>query len=726
MIESITMKGVTSFNSPQPVTVDTNKKVVFLYGHNGTGKSTVARFLQSPTSPDYANCSYTLPNPQDYQILVYNTDFVEANFSQDSFEGVFTLGESNVAAEQAIAAAETKITDLEARRDQKQQLKAQLEEKKETEIKRVLAKVFETKKEHDKRDLDHCLIGYKNSSASFYAELIKIPLIPPPDYTFKDLANESKELNDKSAVNKELLSEIKLDLNLAESNVIFDEVIVGTSESYLSSLVEKLKNLSWIDQGRNFIDESDGKCPFCQQTIDDKLASEINDLFDSTYKDKKYEIKSILDTYKISLDNLKNKFQEESYQSLDNTDFHLAKEKLISALSDNIRLINSKLSEPSKKVELTSTSQLVTTINEVIGCVNKERREFNSKLDKKKESLDEIKKKFWSLVRIKYNGDILSHNSSIATIDSNIKLAENEVENLMGSINSQKEIIDDNRKMITNIKTSIININQKIQSIGLEGFEIKPKDDGSNTYYLCRGVSSNGKDVYKSLSEGEKTLVTYLYFLELCQGSVDSSSSTPKNKKIIVIDDPISSLSHNYIYEIGALTYKKLIKGYGYSQVILLTHSLYFIHEMMKYLPNKKPDFERKCNLYRFVKNSHSNIISMERGDIKNDYQSYWQIIKDAISGNTNSIILPNTMRNILEYYFSFVHKNDILREALDSLEESDAEFSPFFRFINRESHSDSVNINDLAEIDSNRFIDKFREVFVKTHFEEHYDKMMS
>jgi len=113
---------------------------------------------------------------------------------------------------------------------------------------------------------------------------------------------------------------------------------------------------------------------------------------------------------------------------------------------------------------------------------------------------------------------------------------------------------------------------------------------------------------------------SYLYFLELCQGSVVSNSPPPKNKKIIVVDDPISSLSHNYIYEIGALKHKKLIRGYQYAQVILLTHSLYFLNEMIKYLPSNQQDFEKKCNLFRVLKNTNSNILSMEKGDIKNDY----------------------------------------------------------------------------------------------------------
>ncbi|AST67247.1 hypothetical protein BFG07_00105 [Kosakonia cowanii] len=75
---------------------------------------------------------------------------------------------------------------------------------------------------------------------------------------------------------------------------------------------------------------------------------------------------------------------------------------------------------------------------------------------------------------------------------------------------------------------------------------------------MCRdnGVVSN---IYKTLSEGEKTLITFLYFLELCDGRLDSDNEDNK-EKLIVIDDPISSLSHDYIYEISSLIHHRIIK----------------------------------------------------------------------------------------------------------------------------------------------------------------------
>ena len=731
MIESISIQGVASFQNPTPVSLNTNKKIVLFYGHNGTGKSTVARYLQDTTHNNYSNCSYVLPNTQDYQILVYNTDFVEKNFSQDSFEGVFTLGETNVTAEQAISTAEAEIVKLEEQRTQKQILIDQHKEKKTRQEKTIKDKCFEIKKEHDKKDLDHCLVGFKGSASTFYDEILKTDLIETPEYTFESLATESRELNNKSAAPKSMIPNIVLDLALSESDIILNEVIVGSSDSYLATLVEKLQNSTWVDNGRVYVGDAEGKCPFCQQTIDDELIININNLFDVSYEEKKGYLKALQIGYKQAIETLNDTLSETHYTTFNDTKFDLAKEKLSGVLQVNLTKLNQKIADPSIKITLESTTDLVQPINDIIENNNISRRAFNLKLSKKKESLTAIKKKFWSLVRIKYDAAIKDHGTSIESISIDLETAKTEESTLTTAIQSQKDIITDNRKIITNIETSVININNQMKSIGLEGFEIKQQPGESNNYYLCRGVTTSGNDVYKSLSEGEKTLITYLYFLELCQGTVNSSSPTPNNKKIIVVDDPISSLSHNYIYEIGSLTHKKLIKGYKYAQVILLTHSLYYLHEVIKYLPRGKDatgndKFDNKCNLFRVLKNTNSSIVSMGRDDIKNDYQSYWQIIKDAQSGNTNNIVLPNIMRNILEYYFSFVHKTDMLKVELDKLEEEDDDFSPFFRFINRESHSDSVNITDLGEIDSDRFITKFKEVFVKTDFEEHYDKMMT
>ncbi len=89
-----------------------------------------------------------------------------------------------------------------------------------------------------------------------------------------------------------------------------------------------------------------------------------------------------------------------------------------------------------------------------------------------------------------------------------------------------------------------------------------------------------------TLSEGEKMIISFLYFMELCKGKENEQEVLTKEDKIIVIDDPISSLSHTYIFNISML-----IKKYFFNknkQVFVLTHSLYFFHELIRNKENIK------------------------------------------------------------------------------------------------------------------------------------------
>lgn len=116
----------------------------------------------------------------------------------------------------------------------------------------------------------------------------------------------------------------------------------------------------------------------------------------------------------------------------------------------------------------------------------------------------------------------------------------------------------------------------------------------------------------------------------------------------------------------------------------------------------------------------------MKPTDVQNDYQSFWQAIKDAKEGRTSVSVIPNMMRNILENYFAFVHRQDELQNALLELADEDTEFRALYRYINRESHSDAVHLSDFGEIAPEHFIERFKQVFVKAEFPEHYEKMMS
>jgi len=64
--------------------------------------------------------------------------------------------------------------------------------------------------------------------------------------------------------------------------------------------------------------------------------------------------------------------------------------------------------------------------------------------------------------------------------------------------------------------------------------------------------------------------------------------------------------------------------------------------------------------------------------------------------------------------------------QALAELSDENPEFRALYRYINRESHADPVNLTDFGEIDPEAFVARFKDVFTKTNFETHFDKMMA
>ncbi|CAH0122830.1 hypothetical protein PAE9249_05442 [Paenibacillus sp. CECT 9249] len=86
----------------------------------------------------------------------------------------------------------------------------------------------------------------------------------------------------------------------------------------------------------------------------------------------------------------------------------------------------------------------------------------------------------------------------------------------------------------------------------------------------------------QTLSEGEKTFVTFLYFMHLLNGSNNRDLIT--ENKVVVIDDPISSLDSNVLFIVSNLILKLIddIRNNQNNivQLFVLTHNVYFHKEV--------------------------------------------------------------------------------------------------------------------------------------------------
>lgn len=451
----------------------------------------------------------------------------------------------------------------------------------------------------------------------------------------------------------------------------------------------------------------------------------MNKLFDKSYEEKLAILDGLLKSYQTEMHTTRSFFIKAAFNDdyvTRNKEFSMTKDKLLAVLDKNLGMIQKKITNPSEIVILESTASLLVEVRKLIDSIDEEIKVFNSKIQNKKKSLDNIKSKFWKLVRHTYNDAIVEFEKREKGLNTKISAKSTRLLEIENEIKAQMGIISDNRKLITNIEGAVENINQQIGLLGLIGFRIEKESEQSNSYKIKRDNTDSA--VYKTLSEGEKTLITFLYFLETCEGSSKVDAPLNLARRIVVIDDPVSSLSHNYIYDIAniiRLSFHDSSNKLRIKQLFIFTHSLYFFHELMKIEVYKK-SFGL---LHRVYKNQFTKICRLNDDEILNDYQAYWKIFKDSVAGNDNKIILPNVMRNILEHYFSFVKKDNDLKSALSSLSDENSDFKPLYRYVNRGSHSDSINIHDFKDIDSTRFVEMFRLIFERTGFLEHYNTMM-
>ncbi len=93
MIENILIKNVASYDGAG-TQLSNLKEINFIYGANGSGKTTISNFTSDQVNTEFKDCNIQWKHGQALNCLVYNKRFRENNFGKGKIEGVFTLGEA--------------------------------------------------------------------------------------------------------------------------------------------------------------------------------------------------------------------------------------------------------------------------------------------------------------------------------------------------------------------------------------------------------------------------------------------------------------------------------------------------------------------------------------------------------------------------------------------------------------------------------------------------------
>ena len=514
---------------------------------------------------------------------------------------------------------------------------------------------------------------------------------------------------------------LSFDEHRIENNEIYSQLIVGNSDSPVSSLIAKLSNSDWVRQGLEYLpeidDDSHVDCPFCQNhTITKLLAGQISDYFDESYDESIGALSNYLGRYKDAANSLQSLESYKGSPFSDNHALELANThtKLEKVFIANLAEMERKLQTPSIQVSLLDTTELIKSFNDVITLINQEVIDHNARLKNVTDELESLKSEFWLLMRWQYDQTIAPYLTQYNALEVSLSEAKESQRLVALNVEGKQDEISELQKSTVNIEEAVGNINDGLSAIGMTDFTIEKH--GEALYRIVR--VGKAEAAFSSLSEGEKMIISFLYYCEVCKGK-RTPTETPK-KKIAVIDDPVSSLSNIYVYNIGRLIHLQFLRSDAFDQVFILTHSLYFFYELTDTNRDRRT---KNQNLFRLSKNTDgTSIRSMSYQEIQNDYQSYWAVIVDE---NQSPALIANCMRNIIEYFFSFVQKvefNNVFQKAVLQ----DNRFQAFERYVNRESHSLGQNIFDLKEFDYSDFKEGLRLVFEATGYKEHYNKMIS
>lgn len=467
MISKISIQNIASYKTATILATD--KKVNVVYGLNGSGKSTLSNYLYQPEAPEFHGCSVDMA--KDTSLYVYNQRFIEENFYEaDNLKGIFSLSKENKDIEKAINEAQAELSSQALVEEKEQQVTSDEKAELSANRSRAYDVTWKIKQEFTGGDrvLEGFLDGLKGNKETLYTHLSALTKpAEKPDTDISQLKAGVEALKGDAAQPYSTLNLLEFDEHEVELDPIFEQVIVGNTNSSVSALIEKMKNSDWVKKGLVYLEppsENEASaCPFCQEnTISQELAQQIENYFDESYSSSIDQIESLLSRYSTALEQLtsldtykSNPFSVEELSAL--TEQH---GKLVKKLEKNARLITAKKNSPSMSVSLESTRNEVANFNELLKAINGKISEHNEKLENIGAELNKLKREFWGLMRWDYDQTISALDAQVKT--SIQKLAEsNDREKIaLGIIASKKSEISMLQKATVNIEEAIDNISE--------------------------------------------------------------------------------------------------------------------------------------------------------------------------------------------------------------------------------------------------------------------------
>ena len=727
------------------------KKVNFVFGPNGSGKTTLSNKIQTINLDDIET--------EIEDIAVFNRDYIKDSFRECQAPGHITLGKEN-----------------SALKDEIDQLTEQLEQHK-GKLEDTQTKIEDAERERERLlDVTQSSIGPRRKQLttifkdynSLYPK--SAPLIPGNNPTlFAKLlqfkSSEDATLSTNCDTIEKILDILKQipkadateilvpsipDTNYTLSSIetILSTTVTLNNDSPMSTFINKHNLHDWIRRGLATVETDNlSSCPFCQQKLTDQLISELKNVFDDRHTAHIQAITKANETIKTYITNCEtlttSLATNPDYKSIDyNT--HLT---IINKALNEIRHTQSKLEQKaneSNKILSTGLSEdPFQTIREqltlITSQINHHNNAINAGKSKRTEAIRNARTALYKyLTGVEFCDILDTYLQTLATI--NLKTpTEADISSIKQKITHIHTEIDNKLSKMTQVGEKMTFINQILTYIGFNSFSLTTPEQTSKLsspefqsgqYILVRHSNdgTNNPIDTSTLSEGERTLLTFLYFITKYYKDGKGASPTANLlSTLLVIDDPIASTDAETFFLITNIIRRLLDQvsspnsNSSVKQVIITSHNTRFLKEVAFSFLNEKDSDPKAC--YYFIQKGEtgSSVIGPKASSlITNEYNELWAEVrrcnKIVVHAHKNHEappafpLLGNTMRRIIESYFLDIGGLGTITSLSKS---TDRRTATLLAFCNSSSHSSiGSDIYDILRMDSFKLLTSFKRVF--------------
>lgn len=673
-------------------------KCNLIYGWNYSGKTTLSRLFQVLANPaeltQWQGCQFevelqsgaklthvNLANPP--RIKVFNRDFIQSNFQQEhKAPAVFIVGGNTIH-------LRNRITRLNEHEGKSRTIKYRLNESHQ-----------QIKKELDSLGTTHAssvatLTGDKTyNRTKLIAEIARIKATPDTFILLDDVLQAKVSLLRSTQEWKDIgpVANISIDLEALRQDL---SVVVNktASNEAITKLKENRDLESWIRAGLTHHANA-AQCEFCGSPISADRLTVLQSHFSKAYEDLTSEVT----TQENTLGNTKFTIalpDERDFMPDLKDQFITLKGKVdawiiwangvvgeLATLAKQKQLaLETQLSCAVDSSRASEITQFVTDINALVMEHNKKRSQLDEEKIAAKGAIE------------KHNAATFYQTNNILDKETAIQIAEGKLDkaqNLLTLIEGKKKIIE---AQIQQQSIAAQKIDETIQFL-LPDNNISVAEISGGFFEFRRDGTQA-----KNLSDGEKTAITFAYFLATLE-----NNGASLNQTTVFIDDPISSLDSNHIYAIYALITKRLDSCL---QIFVSTHN----SELYTLLKDKwfeaRQQFANRANATsyyarRFVDANqlwHSTLEDTPTllRKYKSEYQFIFEQLHKFSSSQAPSLheayTAPNLLRKFLEAYLGFKKPcTSQWSSKLDLLFDTDVEQTEIQKFSDDASHLQGLN----------------------------------